>query len=59
MADKKKKATPLTPREIEKMFHGKHQVENPKAKSKISSLSKEKDRKGRTKAFQKRKRDRK
>tara|TARA_R110000851_G_C12771970_1_gene534292 strand:- start:73 stop:297 length:225 start_codon:yes stop_codon:yes gene_type:complete len=50
---------PLTPKEIEKEFQGKHQVENPKAKTKISSVSKKKERKDRKAAFEKRKRDRK
>jgi len=53
-----KDSKPLTPKEIEKEFHGKHQVENPKAKTKIRSVSKKKELKDRKAAFEKRKRDR-
>ena len=42
-----KNSKPLTPKEIEKEFHGKYKVENPKAKTKIKALSKDKARRDR------------
>lgn len=39
---KRKRLRKLSPKEIEKEFHGKHKIENPPAKYKISKLTRKK-----------------